>query len=341
MKTINNQLFDNFLKSYLREKNSEIELLTQNNSCPCFKIEKNLYSVDFDENLKIFIQWLKKNRLAPKLSLNLGSRKISSSIINLFKSYKNKKKIITTRIDHLEKIPFEIELQRTLIEDKKFPENVDLNLFFDLNNVSEFEKYFIKAYKNKRGDLSLNCVRKKRYTPTDFFKIQKIINFLVEYLYCKVAKNNKKQYYQILEKNNYFLFLPGAPKGCPANKKVYLNLANLEFVFCPNLMKTGFEYGKIVEGKLESNNPELMITTLCSDFKALPLCETCLIADYCPGDCFASQYFFSGDIFTPHPEFCRFSHKKTLFFLKAQENFGINQMNQKRLLCKIKNLYDD
>ena len=330
MKDSNKELFNSALVNYLSKSGAQVEIFLESGNCPVsnFKFE-NGKNNNLEDNFKSFIKWLGDKNLKPEIIISSKRAELRSEIKDKLTDYKGKKKLLIIKSikDNLD------------CKDRQFKgDDFTVKHLFKFNlsiSVSTFKKQFKKIYKKRKGSFSLKQVRKDQYKNKDFQKLDDIINFLVRFVY-EEAKKDKDNYYKILKRNNNFGILPGVIKGCRANRRLNINLSNLNIAFCPNSVKE-FNYGNILDDKSDVN-PELMITTLNLDLKNLPLCETCLINKICLNDCFLTQYRHSGDLFIPHPEFCRFSHKKILFFLKAQNQLNLNNDQEKKLFNQIKEL---
>jgi len=336
--TEKDKLFKSFLHTLLKKKETSVELLFANNSCPAFISEENIKTDNF-ENFKIFLDYLSSYQLTPKLILNFGDKKIERKWLKKLDNYKGEKKITfkDSKIKEIDLPKAEINLKPCksyeLPEGRK--ENIIISVDFN-EDIEDLKREFAKTYKLNQ-ELQIIDKKKKKYTKKELLNLSKFISYIVDYLYKKAGKD-KEEYKEIVRKNNGFYYLPGFQINCKAKRRVFINLEDLSLSFCPNKTIKGLKYGKIKKGNIKEINSDLFIAMKKVDLKDMPICETCIINEFCGFDCFLSQEQKTGDFFTPHPEFCRFSHKKLLFFLKAQNQFNLNNDQEKKLFNQIKEL---
>lgn len=330
-------LLYNFLNSFYKKEDSQIELLISNNSCLEFKNEEKKRKGKL-ENFKFLLKRFSNKKVPPTLILNFGERKLNYKWLDKLIDYKGNRVVITEdndfKFSDYPGVYFNI-INNHSGNQLKFGSNIKniINLDFD-QNVQKIKECFVKAYKNE-GEIELTQEKKVKYKEEEFNYLNKFINFLVEYIYNE-ANQDKEKYKELINKNNGFKFFPGFNKGCPANQRIFISLEDLSIVFCPNLTAEEYNYGKIKkDGKVKAKNNELLITILNTSLKDMPVCETCILNEFCEFDCFLSQKKNSGDFFVPHPEFCRYSHKKIFFLLEAQQKFGLNSPSEKKKLNKL------
>lgn len=311
----NDKLFENILKSELSD--GVVELLFQEGSCP--EIDRDKRGIEVKEkNFDIFLSYIKKENIFPEIIINFGDKK-------------PKKKWLKKIED--EGLRATIKSQGKEIRLAENKEIKTISLDFNRSG-SELKKSFLKEYEKSGQRILLVTKKKKNYDKKEFSNLNYFIQFIVGLAYEESGKN-KKEYRKILEEKEGFHFFPGFRKGCIANKRTFINLKDLSVVFCPNCSEDVYSFGKIGKESLEGVNNPLFIAIKRSSLKEMPVCETCLINEFCDFDCFLSQKEKSGDLLTPHPEFCRFSHKKVLFFLKKQNELNLNNDKEKVLLNKI------
>lgn len=309
------KLFENILKSELSD--GVVELLFQEGFC--LEIDRDKRDIEVEEkNFDIFLSYIKKKNISPEIIINFGDKKPKKSWL---KKIKDEDLRVTIKSQGKEKRTKEDRGVNTIL--------LDFN-----RKVGELKKSFLKEYEKPDQKILLVTKKKKSYDKKEFSNLSHFIQFIVEFIYEKGGKN-KKEYRRILEDGDGFNFFPGFRKGCIARKRTFINLNNLSVVFCPNCSEDVYSFGKIGKESLEGFNNPLFIAIKRSKLKEAPVCETCLINEFCDFDCFLSQKEKSGDLLTPHPEFCRFSHKKVLFFLKKQNELNLNNDKEKVLLNKI------
>ncbi|MFW6025923.1 MAG: hypothetical protein ACOCRX_06225 [Candidatus Woesearchaeota archaeon] len=330
-------LLYSYLNLFLEKDNSQIELLVGNNSCTEFESETKKVEGEI-KNLDFLLNFCSNKKSFPDVILNFGNKELTSEWVKKFLNYEGNKKVIAKNQDFnfskFSKIEFNL-INNWGKEKVYFGDNIKNIINLDFNqDIQKFKDFFVKAYNNK-GEIKLTERKKIDYTEEEFIRINQFIYFLVEYIYQDVEQNEKK-YKKLINKNNGFNFFPGFNKGCPANHKIFISLEDLSFAFCPNLTSKEYSYGKIKKDKkVKSKNVELFISILKANLKDMPICETCILNEFCEFDCFLSQQKKSGDFFVPHPEFCRYSHKKLLSFLEAQQKFGLNSSRENKILNKL------
>ena len=221
------------------------------------------------------------------------------------------------------------------------------------NNIEKWEdnlSWFI--YNFKKHNLSWNKlqaleVMNQEWTLDQTKTYLDFVEFTMKLMYDYLGKDP----YKILEficKDgfNFLSIVQGIPENfvCMLPRRLSVRLGDLAVFNCPRLSYDIFKFGnfKVERDRIigfSSKNIQFFMAVFSANRTSLPICESCKIRNFCPGQCLGSMYETTGDPFSPIPTVCRLFHGKVKTIFRILKEIGCFQLSDFQQLAIKNNTY--
>lgn len=202
-----------------------------------------------------------------------------------------------------------------------------------IDNFLWFQENFRK-YKISPNSVYLLEVRNEEWTPEQCAELTRFVEFLILWTWNNVAGRNRERMFDFITRGrgynmlSSFVSTVGRGLGCSLQSMLYVRLGDLAIVPCHRTSYQGMEIGWFKkEGDritgIEAGNVEFGIGEITFEGKTAPMCEACLLREFCSQGCLGSQYESTGDFLAPIPSVCQMEHAKWLGFVRGFQKVGI------------------
>ena len=150
----------------------------------------------------------------------------------------------------------------------------------------------------------------------------KFLDYIFDKQFEKYNNNIKSMTYHYLAEAPELLALP-LKKICHLSDTLTFNITNNTLVLCPRLAYPQFQTAILQDNKLISRNATIYTTLNTINKTSLPKCNTCIVKDFCSGNCLGAQFEAHGDLFTSNDTVCSLLQQKIIFLLTKLSKTGI------------------
>lgn len=202
-----------------------------------------------------------------------------------------------------------------------------------IDNFLWFQEQFEK-HGNPWLNLYLLEVRNVEWTKQQLKEFYKFIRFVVKWSYHK-SNIKPEDFPAFVHKRKLFNLFTGFSRigrgtGCSIQSTIQLRVGDLTALTCHRtgykahkLWKFIVEDDKIVD--IQCQNLDLFMTWASANTKNFPYCETCMIKNFCSGQCWGSMFETNSSPFIPIPTVCALEHAKMSAIMDELEDLGLWQ----------------